>query len=176
MSASAEAQPIRGDHRIALAADPVRLAQANINPKTGLATDYLNHFNEAIMLLELIPVMPECVDDLMGWRVMSYTDHFLSSHQKHRELVLATYETADPEARRELDELAASMDTILTATRDVLRLHFSAAVAGALAKEAAGKLKPLLARAGAVINGLKIKGDVPLTGVAQAAVDALLGR
>ena len=31
-----------------------RLADANINPVTGLATDYLNHFNEAIMLLEML--------------------------------------------------------------------------------------------------------------------------
>jgi len=30
------------------------LLAANINPRTGLATDYLNHFNEAIMLLEMI--------------------------------------------------------------------------------------------------------------------------
>jgi hypothetical protein len=26
----------------------------NINPVTGLSTDYLNHFTEAIMLLELL--------------------------------------------------------------------------------------------------------------------------
>jgi hypothetical protein len=153
-----------------------RLAEANINLTTGLATDYLNHFNEAIMLLELIPVMPECVEDLMSWRVMSYAEHFLSTHQKHRDVVLAAYETADPESRRELDKLTASMDEILTATRDALRLHFSSEVAGGVAKEAAAQLKPLVARAGAVINGLKISGDVPLTGVAQAAVDALLGR
>ena len=67
--------------------DPARLIEANINPVTGLATDYLNHFNEAIMMLELIPAMPECVDDLMGWRVMSYCEHFMSTHQKHRDLV-----------------------------------------------------------------------------------------
>jgi hypothetical protein len=156
--------------------DPARLVEANINPATGLATDYLNHFNEAIMLLELIPVMPECINDLMGWRVMSYGQHFLSTHQKHRDLVLAAYETADPEARRQLDELTASMDAILTATRDALRLDFSPEVAGAVAREAASQLKPLVARAGAVINGLNVSGDVPLTGVAQAAVDALLGR
>ena len=29
-----------------------KLRAANINPRTGLATDYLNHFNEAIMLLQ----------------------------------------------------------------------------------------------------------------------------
>jgi hypothetical protein len=34
------------------ALSPERLAKANISPVTGLATDYLNHFNEAIMLLD----------------------------------------------------------------------------------------------------------------------------
>jgi hypothetical protein len=41
------------------------LAAANINPQSGLATDYLNHFNEAIMLLEMIPDMPDCVEDFL---------------------------------------------------------------------------------------------------------------
>lgn len=156
--------------------DPARLREANINPVTGLATDYLNHFNEAIMMLELIPAMPECVDDLMSWRVMSYCEHFMSTQQKHRDLVLAAYDSANPQARRSLDELAASMNAIVMATRNALQLHFSPAVAGPLAKEAAAQLKPLVAQAGAVINGLNVSGDVPLAGVAQAAVDALLGR
>jgi len=39
------------------------LRAANINPPTGLATDYLNHFSEAVMLLEMVPVMPECAED-----------------------------------------------------------------------------------------------------------------
>jgi hypothetical protein len=40
-----------------------QLAKANINPTTGLATDYLNHFNEAIMLLDLVATVPECLPD-----------------------------------------------------------------------------------------------------------------
>ena len=69
--------------------DPARLAEANINPATGLASDYLNHFNEAIMLLEILSSMPDCIDDLIEWEPMSYREHFLTSSQKHRELVLA---------------------------------------------------------------------------------------
>ena len=42
-----------------------RLRAANINPHTGLATDYLNHFNEAVMLLEMVPDMPECAEDFL---------------------------------------------------------------------------------------------------------------
>ena len=154
--------------------DPALLTAANINPLTGLATDYLNHFNEAIMLLELIPTMPACIEDVLAWNVMSYREHFLSTHQKHRDLVLTAYDAADPEARRLLDEIADSMDEIVSATRGALRLGLSPPVAGGLAREAAMMLKPLVARAGAVINGLKLMGDVPLAGVAQVAVDAIL--
>ena len=44
-----------------------RLEQANINPQTGLATDYLNHFNEVMMLLEMLPDMPDCAEDVLEW-------------------------------------------------------------------------------------------------------------
>jgi hypothetical protein len=54
-----------------LPADHARLLDANINPVTGLATDYLNHFNEAIMMLELAPEMPDCMEDLSAWRPLS---------------------------------------------------------------------------------------------------------
>ncbi|WP_213030289.1 hypothetical protein, partial [Acinetobacter baumannii] len=49
-----------------------QLKAANINPRTGLATDYLNHFNEAIMLLEMVPDMPECAEDFLAWTPLSY--------------------------------------------------------------------------------------------------------
>ena len=156
--------------------DSAEMAAANINPATGLATDYLNHFNEAIMMLELIPSMPACIDDLMAWNVMTYREHFLAATQKHREDVLVAYDTADPQARIMLDEIADTMSSILSATRDALRLDLSPTVAAGLAREAAYQLKPLVARAGAVINGLKVSGDIPLAGVAQAAVDAILER
>jgi len=41
---------------------------ANINPNTGLATDHLNHFNEAIMLLEMVVELPDCIADLNAWQ------------------------------------------------------------------------------------------------------------
>jgi hypothetical protein len=153
--------------------DSAQLAAANINPATGLATDYLNHFNEPIMILELVPA---CIDDLMEWRVKSYREHFLATHQKHRDLVLAAYEFANAHAKHALDELTETMDSILTATRDALRLDLSPAVATALAQEAGAQLKPLVARAGAVINGLTGTREGALPSAPQAAVDALMER
>ena len=67
---------------------PEQLAKANINPSTGLATDYLNHFNEAIMLLDLVSTVPECLPDLMAWGPMSYQDHFAGSGFKDKELAV----------------------------------------------------------------------------------------
>ena len=58
---------------------PPSCGAANINPRTGLATDYLNHFNEAIMLLEMIPDMPECAEDFLLWYPLSYREHFTAS-------------------------------------------------------------------------------------------------
>ena len=58
------------------AARAAQLRAANINPRTGLATDYLNHFNEAIMLLEMIPDMPECAEDFLTWHPLSYRRAF----------------------------------------------------------------------------------------------------
>jgi hypothetical protein len=51
----------------------------NINPVTGLSTDYLNHFTEALMALEMAADTPECLDDLKAWRPKSYAEHFAQS-------------------------------------------------------------------------------------------------
>src|SRR5260370_11655050 len=106
--------PIPGDP---IGLSPERLAKANINPATGLATDYLNHFNEAIMLLGLASTVPECLSDLMAWRPMSYQDHFAGSRFKDRELAIRAYHAADPAARGDLERLAEAMTAMLLATR-----------------------------------------------------------
>ena len=156
--------------------DPARLAEANINPATGLATDYLNHFNEAIMMLELMATTPDCIDDLMAWRPMSYREHFIASKQKHRDLAVAAYEAAEPKVRRRLDELANVVNAILVSTREALRLNVPASAAAMLAQDAAAQLKPIFARAGAVINGREVVGEAAPAGATQAAVDALMER
>src|ERR1039458_7940954 len=86
-----------------------RLAEANINPATGLATDYLNHFNEAIMLLEMLSSCREGRDAFLGWRPMSYREHFEASGFKGRALAIAAYDAADPSLRGCLDTLVVAV-------------------------------------------------------------------
>ena len=148
------------------------LVDANINVSTGLATDYLNHFNEAIMLLELVASCPDCLNDLRNWRPLTYREHFRASRFKRRELAIAAYEASDPAARACLDTLSATMTTVIEATRATMTADLTPAASGALAERAAAWLKVLVARAGAVINGTI--DDVAQPDVPQTMVDRLI--
>jgi hypothetical protein len=130
-----------------------RLKAANINPRTGLATDYLNHFNEAIMLLEMIPDMPECAEDFLHWQPLSYAEHFTASNFKARDLAIEAYEGADASIRSEFDGLTTAMTSILTAVSAAMREVSHDETRATLAEQATGWVKPLVALAGGIING-----------------------
>ena len=129
------------------------LRAANINPRTGLATDYLNHFNEAIMLLEMIPDMPECAEDFLGWQPLSYCEHFTASNFRARDLAIEAYDSADQTIRAEFDNLTSAMTSILTAVGDAMRQAKQDKTRATLAEQATGWVKPLVMLAGGVING-----------------------
>jgi hypothetical protein len=130
-----------------------QLRAANINPRTGLATDYLNHFNEAIMLLEMIPDMPECAEEFLGWQPLSYREHFMASHFKARDLAIEAYDSADAGVRSEFDNIVAAMTSILTAVSAAMRETDQDRIRATLAERATGWVKPLASLAGGVING-----------------------
>jgi len=149
------AKPVRSDSEPGPGAQ-ARIAErraANINPRTGLATDYLNHFNEAVMLLELIPDMPECAEDFLGWQPLSYAEHFTASNFKARDLAIAAYESADARIRAEFDNITRAMTSILTAVGEAMRQAQQDKTRARLAEQATGWVKPLVMQAGGVING-----------------------
>jgi hypothetical protein len=155
-----------------LGVERARLIEANINPVTGLATDYLNHFNEAIMMLELAPQMPECIDDFCAWRPLSYCEHFAASSFRERDLAIAAYQQADPALRQRLDQLADGMNAILLATAAAMRAEPPALAT--LAQDALARLRPLVAHAGAVIHGAETAAaEASDAQATKAALDAL---
>jgi hypothetical protein len=154
---TAQAFPVRKTPRSACP-DPdearvAALVAANINPRTGLATDYLNHFNEAIMLLEMIPDMPECSEDFLAWCPLSYCEHFMASNFKARDLAISAYESADPDIRAEFEQITDTMTSILSAVGAAMRQASQHTTRAKLAEQAIGWLKPLVSAAGGVING-----------------------
>ncbi|GAB1718179.1 MAG: hypothetical protein NTAFB05_32210 [Nitrobacter sp.] len=136
------------------------LAAANINPRTGLATDYLNHFNEAIMLLEMIPDMPECAADFLDWQPRTYPEHFTASNFKARDLAIEAYEQAEPDIRTQFDKLTDDMTTILTAVASAMKGVRQDKTRAILAIQATNWIKPLVTLAGGVINGERGETDV----------------
>src|SRR6202790_5780796 len=156
---STASKPARSDRQRPRQASPdeearaAQLRAANINPRTGLATDYLNHFNEAIMLLEMIPDMPECAEDFLLWYPLSYREHFMASHFKGRDLAIEAYESADEPLRAEFDNITGAMTSILTAVGAAMREVRQDKSRATLAEQATGWVKPLVTLAGGVING-----------------------
>ena len=141
------------------APDLAQLTVANINPRTGLATDYLNHFNEAIMLLEMIPDMPECMTDFLEWQPLSYREHFTASNFKARDLAIDAYDSADDAIRTEFDNITAAMTSILTAVGAAMREAQQDKTRIALARQATGWVRPLVTLAGGIIHGPSVEAD-----------------
>jgi hypothetical protein len=144
----------------------------HINPATGLSTDYLNHFAEALMLLEMAATTPKFVSDLQAWRPRTYCEHFARSRFSNRDAVIAGYQAADPAVREALDAAAATLNAALVRCRDMVIANLATATGEDAAPQAAAWLKPLIRRLAAVINGSPAAGLPP----SQSEIDAMFGR
>lgn len=89
--------------------DKEMLAKANIMPRTGFATDYLNVFNEAVMLFGLLPDMHEMIEELVVWDALSYEEHFRRSNFHAKELAIAVYHLIPPERKEPFDNLSREL-------------------------------------------------------------------
>lgn len=174
MTAPACATPVEDEFSACMAADPFALAEANINPLTGLSTDYLNHFNEAIMLLEMLPSMPECREDLAAWRPLDYHQHFSRSQLTQRELAVAAYDLAAPRIRRQFDALCDAMKSAILSMQASLSADPTSDRITGITQATTSELKQLIALASAVIHGHELIGSPASIQESQAAVDAIL--
>jgi hypothetical protein len=157
-------------HELAVLAE--QLLDANINPRTGLATDYLNHFNEIIMLLELYPSCPDVIDDILEWQPLNYREHFEQSGFREKELAIHAYELSPSPIRKRFDALSAEISTVLLEAQRELHGGCDHKQALALIGEVQRGVETLLAQAGALINGFSGSEEVDAD-TAQNAVDAL---
>ncbi|MCF6302642.1 MAG: hypothetical protein L3J13_05510 [Devosiaceae bacterium] len=93
----------------------VALRQANVNLNTGLATDFLNLFNEYIMLAELVCDGSMGHEVLENWVPIDYETHFARSGFAQAQTVLAAYRSLETSARLGFEnEVATLISLILT--------------------------------------------------------------
>jgi len=134
---------------------PEVLAQANINPTTRLATDYLNHFNNVIMLLEFIATMPDFVEEVLQWQPVDYPGYFATSHFRHRDLAIAAFARCEARTREAFTAVIAKLDAAVIEAQDLLKASdpTDPAISAAILELVRGRMQPLIAEAGGVING-----------------------
>ncbi len=142
-----------------------------INPATGLSTDYLNHFTEAVMMLEMVGAMPECIDDLRAWKPKTYTEHFGASRFSNREAVIGSYRTTDPAIREALDRNSDALIGLRERARGLVLRHAGTAEVARTAKLALERIEPLLTRTTGLINGTAV--EAALQQGPLAAIDAM---
>ncbi|MBV1901774.1 MAG: hypothetical protein KUG56_08890 [Kordiimonadaceae bacterium] len=93
-----------------------KLAPANINPDSFLATDYLNHYNEVVMLLEMIPDMPDMVEDAAGWQPKSYSQHFIDSGFQGTNLAIEAFDLAPAPIKISFNHVCGKIDKLVLST------------------------------------------------------------
>ncbi len=155
----------------------------NINSKTLLATDYLNHFNEVIMLLELLPTAPaELAADLANWRHQTYEEHFQHSGFRDKALAVAAYKHAPADVREAFESVTGDISSELAGLLKDVRSRVESndqAALSELCMHAIPALQSKLEAATAIINGeIEPASETgaeacPLSGTHQAAVDEL---
>ena len=89
-------------------------AKALVNPTSGLANDYLNIFNELVMLVAQLPDIPEFADDILAWRPRSYLEYFAASSLPGSHTAVDAYAGLDARFRKEFEDAVAELDRIAT--------------------------------------------------------------
>ena len=133
-----------------------RVRGTNISEQTLLATDYLNHFNEIVMLLEMVADIPECFEDAKDWAPKSYPDHFLDSGFSDKELAVEAYEHVPTCFRQPFDNTVGAMNNLVLTSLQRIEVSLEqgddAATRDAVANVSGG-LHKLIEVASAIIHG-----------------------
>lgn len=99
-----------------------KLSAANINPDSFFATDYLNHYNEIVMLMEMLPDMPDMLEEALEWKPKSYPDHFSESQFQAKDLAVEAFYAAPTQAREALDAVCSLLDKAIMQTMHGLKI------------------------------------------------------
>ena len=150
----------------------------NISEHTLLATDYLNHFNEVVMLLELVPDMPEMLEEVDEWKPATYTEHFAASGFSDKELAIWAYENAPSEYIQAFEDLVGTANEQVFNAADLLKKLNGTVPAEEFQAQTMAKvreIKATLEQISGVINGTVPRYDQAEIDdiMDQAAIDSL---
>lgn len=147
-----------------------RAAGSNLDPDTLLATDYLNHFNEIVMLLEMVPDMPEIMEEVKAWQPKGYIDHFRDSTIADRELAMEAYAHVLPVYLEPFEHTVAQLDNVIVTSVQLLERYIEEGDESMLREQAtvmSRMIQRLLDTASGIIHGATKTMD-------QAEIDTII--
>lgn len=152
----------------------IRRAEALVNPASGLANDYLNLFNEIIMLVEQLPTMPELYEEVERWRPVSYREYFRRSILPGRGSALDAYDRLDPTFRKQFEAVVEELDLRATGAVAAVRKQFKSPedprVLAMICERAGMSMRETLVKATMLVNHGKFVGREEM----QARADQLM--
>lgn len=98
-----------------------------VNPSTGLANDYLNVFNEILLLLEFLPTMPEMTEEALAWQPRTYCEYFEQSSIPGAKHALKAYSSVDPVLRKKFELVLARLTQIVVDAQATLTVEQASA-------------------------------------------------
>ena len=146
-----------------------KVAGSNISSVTLLATDYMNHFNEITMLLEMIPDMPDMFGECLAWEPKSYQQHFRESGFSDKDLAVAAYDHVPQRYKQPFEETIGHMNTLVARSLEQLETHIlarDAELMRVVVHASVGALQRLGDVAGSIIHGSEAT-------MSQEEIDAL---
>jgi hypothetical protein len=105
MSASMASYKSASEIDIADLPELIANAHTGIHPRTWLANDVLNQFNEVAMMLDMLGDMPDEVETLRAWNARNYKEHFEASGFRDTALLIAAYENSPADIRSVFDHV-----------------------------------------------------------------------
>jgi hypothetical protein len=150
--------------------DPETLKAANINPSTGLATDYLNHYNEIAMMIATLGDMPEMRESVLEWRPIGYATHFRMTGFRDRDLAVAAYEVVPHDVKARFLTARREVELAIIEVQDLIE---AAPAASAQLAARAPDIFAAIARLGAVINGDQRGGQGATSSIVTTDPDSL---
>ena len=160
------------DDDSALQAFRKKVQGTNINEQTLLATDYLNHLNEPIMLFEMLGDVPELLDELAAWHPKSYVEHFADSSFTDKALAIEAYGVAPEIYRKPFDETVENANRCIAAAIEALSKLREAGrddEIRTLAAEVSRMLLTLVDKASSIIHG-------QVNRMGQTQIDAIMDK
>ncbi|MDE2578992.1 MAG: hypothetical protein KGL46_09325 [Hyphomicrobiales bacterium] len=131
-------------------------ASALVNPNSGLANDFLNVYNEILMLIENLPAVPELFDDILAWRPASYGAYFMQSQFDGRDKALEAYAQLDPQFRARFEQVVVDLaESALRAVAEVacaVAEHDDEKRLAQVCETAAEKVRRVLPMAAQMVN------------------------